>query len=1019
MKGPTPIISSMLKRTAERRPMRRWSVAVLAEVGEWRDMKLSRSPDCTLTEIMFFPKRVHQSVANVALTAVILAGAGVWDLDAQTAAQPADSTKSGLAEVPLPEASAVALPLPEDRGQAALEQTLKRLGTTASILMIVAHPDDEDGALLAYLTRGLGARATLLTLNRGEGGQNLMSADLYDALGLIRTSELLKADQYYGAKQLWGTEVDFGFSKTQEESFARWGHDRVLYDAVLAVRRERPQVIVSTFVGGVTDGHGQHQVSGEIAQEAFKAAGDPKVFPEQLQDGLQPWQPLAVYSMVPFAPVTAQGMFDYATGKWAPARFHNYVTGEWMTGVLSTDATIPVGSWDPALGRSYAQIAREGWGEQKSQNGGANPTLSGPVASIYHLWAAAPGVADGASGSANDASLFQNRKVRIDTSIEGMGALVKGAPPKWLRDGLRQIQDGIQQFTAGCKDLKGAAGAHRLTPVYRRTLDLYEQVKASDLDAEAKAGLELELGAKIDEFQEALRELLGLDMAAFTTRDESAPGGGPFRGVSADETARSVTPGQAFLVRVHTAQASGEARLSRVWLVSESGAPWKVEETGRAIDQAGSAAPMNDRTFRVQVAEDAEPTEAYFTRLSTEQPYYDISRPEWRERSFAPWPLAAWAEFTLDGLPIRMGQVVETLGRVTGPGGIYEPLVVTPAIGVRVEPEARILPLDGDPLPVKVTVHAQSAAEGTVELKLPEGWSYEPAEAPFRLKSAGDAEPVIFSVTPATAGAGVTRIQAVAHAGGRSYLTGWQRVGYSGLQPYNLYKTAELKTRKVEAKLAPGLRVGYVMGPGDLVPEAIEALGVRPHLLSEAELEVGDLSAWNTIVIGIRAYSTRPELALAEPRLEEFVRRGGTLIVQYQNATFPAPLPLEMGRMPERVVNEEAPVKLLEPGDPLLSWPNTITTADFDGWVEERGHSFMDRWDAGYKALTETADAGQDPQRGGLLVTHPGNGTYIYVAYALYRQFPELVPGAYRLLANLLSAGKGGAGGSDQAAGRP
>ncbi len=165
-----------------------------------------------------------------------------------------------------------------------LEQTLKRLGTTASVLVIVAHPDDEDGALMTYLSRGLGVRVTLLTLTRGEGGQNAMSAESYDALGLIRTNELLKADQYYGARQLWGTEADFGFSKTQEESFAKWGHDRVLYDAVLAVRMVRPQIILSTFVGGPSDGHGHHQVSGEIAQEAFKVAGDPKVFPEQLQE---------------------------------------------------------------------------------------------------------------------------------------------------------------------------------------------------------------------------------------------------------------------------------------------------------------------------------------------------------------------------------------------------------------------------------------------------------------------------------------------------------------------------------------------------------------------------------------------------------------------------------------------------------------------------------------------------------------------------------------------------------------
>src|SRR5579872_3929718 len=307
----------------------------------------------------------------------------------------AQQAQRALGEVRVAEASSIALPLPEDRGEAALEQSLKRLRTTASLMTIVAHPDDEDGALLTYLSRGLGVRCSSFTLTRGEGGQNAMTADTYDALGIIRTNELLKADQYYGAKQLWGTEADFGFSKTQEEAFQKWGHDRVLYDAVLAVRRERPQVIVSTFIGGITDGHGQHQVSGEIAQEVFKAAPDPNVFPDQLKPvsegglGLQPWQPLAVYSRTPFAPVTSKGMFDYATGKWSPARFHNYVTGEWSTTAPSSDAQISVGTLDLTLGQTYAQIANEGWGEQKSQYGGANPALRGPETGSYHLWAVA------------------------------------------------------------------------------------------------------------------------------------------------------------------------------------------------------------------------------------------------------------------------------------------------------------------------------------------------------------------------------------------------------------------------------------------------------------------------------------------------------------------------------------------------------------------------------------------------------------------------------------------------------
>jgi hypothetical protein len=202
------------------------------------------------------------------------------------------------------------------------------------------------------------------------------------------------------------------------------------------------------------------------------------------------------------------------------------------------------------------------------------------------------------------------------------------------------------------------------------------------------------------------------------------------------------------------------------------------------------------------------------------------------------------------------------------------------------------------------------------------------------------------------------------------------------------------------------LRIAYVMGTGDLVAEAIEELGVTPHLLSDSELTTGDLSAWNVIVVGIRAYSNRPVLTAVQPRLDEFVRNGGTLIVQYQSGNFPAPFPLAMNnRMPERVVDEQSPVKLLDPSSPLMTQPNRLTTADFAGWVEERGHGFLDSWDKAYTPLTETEDEGQDPQRGGLLIAHPGKGTYVYVAYALYRQLPELVPGAYRLLANLLSTG--------------
>src|ERR1700744_1363 len=266
-------------------------------------------------------------------------------------------------------------PIPANKGTLALEQSLIKLRTRASLLMIVAHPDDEDGGMLTYEARGQGGRTATLALPRGEGGKNLMSGDFDDALGLVRTQELLAADRYMGVDQMFGTEVDFGFSKTKEEAFAKWTHERVLYDAVRAVRLYRPLVIAAVFIGGVTDGHGQHQVSGEIAQEVFKAAGDPKVFPELTAEGILPWQPLKVYARVPFGAVTDQGLFDYATGQYAPARFTNYVTGDVSATVPSADVVIHEGRTDSLLAddsasqRTYVQFARLGLGLQKSQIG--------------------------------------------------------------------------------------------------------------------------------------------------------------------------------------------------------------------------------------------------------------------------------------------------------------------------------------------------------------------------------------------------------------------------------------------------------------------------------------------------------------------------------------------------------------------------------------------------------------------------------------------------------------------------
>ena len=337
--------------------------------------------------------------------------------------------KAQSPEIATPPATPDARPLQIDRGAAALWQTLLKLHTRASLLMVVAHPDDEDSGMLTLESRGQGARTAMLTLNRGEGGQNVMSDDFEDALGLVRTQELLSADRYSGVQQFFTRVADFGFSKTREESLSQWGHDRVLADAVRVVRTTRPLVVTSVFVGGPTDGHGHHQVAGQIAQEVFSAAGDPNMFPDQIRAGLRPWSPLKMYARVPAAAISPKGIHDSATGKYFPVRFYDYIRKQWSDGLPSVDVEIPEGTFDPVLGASYLQVAREGLALQKSQNGGGGIPYAEPQNVPYHRYASQ------VPASGKEGSFFDG----IDVSLMGIASLAQGQQNAFLKEGLSRV----------------------------------------------------------------------------------------------------------------------------------------------------------------------------------------------------------------------------------------------------------------------------------------------------------------------------------------------------------------------------------------------------------------------------------------------------------------------------------------------------------------------------------------------------------------------------------------------------
>jgi len=885
-----------------------------------------------------------------------------------------------------------------DRGAAALSQSLQKLHTRASMLYVTAHPDDEDGGMLTYESRGQGARVILLTLNRGEGGANVMSSDYFDALGLVRTEELLAADRYYGTQQFWTRVIDYGFSKTREEALEKWGHDRVLSDVVRVVRMTRPIVIASVFVGGRTDGHGNHQVAGQMAQEVFKAAGDPNMFPEQIKEGLHPWKPLKDYARVPFARITDKGIYDYADGKYYPAEFRNYTDGSVIKGELSTSVEVPAGEYNPLLGLTYVQVSRLGLGNQKSQNGGTGLPPAEAEMNPYHRFASQVSVPD------KEASIFDG----IDVSLMGIASLVEGGAPAFLMGGLTQINSLVEKATADFSAQRPEAIAPTLAAGLKATNALIEKVAVSELTADSKFDVTHELKVKQAQFENALAESLGLSLLA-TVAPEKEPTGPFARFFGNPASFQIAIPGQEFWVKVHATNPTGvPVQLENVELQTPQGEQWKIDPT----NQSGGALIGNqskDTRFTVHVPQNAGFTRPYFTRPDIEQPSYDILEPKYLSLPLAPYPISATLRFTFDGAPFEISQVVQSVSRVNGSGTVFEPLALGPAISVSIAPQAGIVPLGEKSFDLTVTIHSnvKGPAKGTVKLDLPEGWKAPQEE--FSTAKDGDDQTLRFHVTPGRLEEKRYTLTAVATYDGREYKEGYHTIGYSGLRPYNLYRASTYRTTGVDAKVAPGLNIGYVVGAGDEVPESLENLGINVHFLSSGDLASGSLSKFDAIILGVRAYAAREDLKANNGRILEYVKNGGVVIVQYNTPEYDhnyGPYPYKMGSNPEEVTDENSKMEILAPTNPVFNWPNKITGKDFEHWVEERGSKFLESWDASYVPLLETHDPGQEPQKGGLVYARYGKGVYIYNAYAFYRQLPEGVPGAYRLFANMVSLAK-------------
>lgn len=854
---------------------------------------------------------------------------------------------------------------PYSEGAAGLMQKLERLRTTASAIHTGAHPDDEDSALIARLARTDHARVAYLALNRGEGGQNVLGPEFYEALGVIRTEELLQARALDGGEQFFTRVVDFGYTVNMPETERKWGgRDVPLADMVRVIRRFRPLVVASRFSGTSADGHGNHQLAGALTPLAVKAAADPTRFPEHLKEGLRPWQVRKLYVGMRFGPNQPN----------------------------PPTITLPTGVLDPALGRSAAQIAAEGRSQHKTQEmGGA--LLHGPQSTSLRL------VESVVPAVANEQSVFDG----IDTTIPGLARLA-GLPDGALATQLTTM-DAAAREALETVDVREPA---RILPVLARGLTAARAARGAvaglTASPDAKADAQFLLDQEIHQYEDAILHASGVFVEALATSETVVPGG------QVSVSVRAFAPAGATGVTV------GDPSL-------ELPGGWRQEPLAEAPQFSGRGfmarflreEPTRQASFAVTAADEARPTQPYWLE---EPPKGDVF--VWKDDApkhlpFGPPVAAGRLTLTIAGAAVDVRVPVQF--RVVDPvrGELRRPLAVVPALAVQVSPGLDVVALTAASAPRQVTVRVDSLAPGAISgdlsLDLPDGWTSTPARAPFAIAQAGQSAATTFAVAPpAQVKPGTYVFTARASSGGRAYNRKLRTIAYPHIQTHRIYETARFDLRLVDVSVLP-VTLGYIMGTGDEVPDGLRRLGVPVTLLTPDDVASGDLSKYDTIMVGVRASEVRPDFVANHGRLLDYVRAGGTLIVQEQHEVYSQkklpPFPAEIG---SRVTDEDAPVTILAPQHPVFTTPNRITPDDFSNWRQERNAYGFQSFDPQYTPLLESHDPWDTEQKGGLVYAQLGKGHYVYSAYSWFRELPDGVPGAYRIVANLISLGARGDG---------
>ena len=859
----------------------------------------------------------------------------------------------------------------QESGHIALGLALRKLNVSGTFMQVPAHPDDETNALLAMYARGMGLRVIDVQTTRGEGGQNEIGPELFGDMGVLRTSELLAAHRMDGAEQYFTRAIDFGYSFDPKEVIDKWGRKEIVGDFVRLIRMHRPDVVLTMNIQG-RGGDRAHEATTVLVREAYNAAGDSGSYPEQIKEGLRAWKPEKLY-------FTTGG----GGGRGGPEQPQVKM------------ATANTGEYDVLLGRTYSEIGADARTSHKCQGTSGLPPLPGATGGRggggrgYQLMEC---TIPGKVGSA-ETSLFES----IDRSLMSLVRFAGNSAPAELREGLSGIAESATRAQKAFATGDDGAVAKPVEEGLAAVRALRARLGSMGLSDDARYEIDFRLKIKERDWEDAVLAALGL------TFDAVADDG-------------LVIGGQAVKLSILAINRGG-SDVDLTGVTAEG-----FDAPGACKNETVKKDAVYTCSSDAHVPKNARLTTPYFrdeywkhpasAAINIFQPGVEFGIPFEPSPFRATFHVKAGAVEVTKEVPVQFRYVKDIYT-----GDKRMELNVVPAFSVRMTPPLAVFPTGSAnaerEVHVSVTNSTKGAAQASVALELPAGWKAAPATVPIKFEHEDESLSARFQVTaPAGAKPGEYTLRAVVTGPtGEKFTNGYQEIEYPHVERRQVIKPAETALKVVDVKVTPNISVGYIVGVGDQVPQAIEQLGAKPSFIDQDELAWGDLSKYDVIVTGVRAYERRGDLRAYNHRLLDYAERGGTVIVQYNKMEFNradyGPYPAKVSA--NRVCDELVPVKVLTPDHPVFNYPNKIGAATWSNWVQERGLYFLGEKDKKYVDLVSMTDSFPDnpgEKLGSFVEARVGKGRWIYLGLGLWRQLPAGTDGAYQLLANLISLGK-------------